>query len=223
MAHDLAAGPGPLARRDGPFQRLEAVLGDHVLGHAHFDTQHHVGILGDRLGGDVDLREVDVVKLGHRERREAHIRNMDKGVETCACLRDDVAAESREIVGASVSGRNTGRAALIGYKLVRRDAERRSVRIDMTMQVDQSRRHQLATGVEHPKRTRSGNVGLDRFDQAIADADVAPAAQRLARIEHIGGLDQEIELVVRPHGGACLTRHRGSERERAGAGEKLPT
>ena len=93
----------------------------------------------------------------------------------------------------------------------------------MTMQVDQSRRDQLATGVEHPKRARGGNVALDRFDQAIADANVAPAAQRLARIEHIGGLDQEIELVVRPHGGACLTGHRGSERERAGAGEKLAT
>jgi hypothetical protein len=51
---------------------------------------------------------------------------------------------------------------------------------------------------------------------------LAPA-QRLARIEHIGGLDQEIELVIRPHRGDCLTGHRGSERERAGAGEKLAT
>ena len=91
------------------------------------------------------------------------------------------------------------------------------------MQVDQSGRDQLAAGVEHPQRARGGNVGLDRLDQAIADADVAPAAQRLAGIQHIGGLDHEIELVVRPHRAECLAGQRGSERERAGTGKEFAT
>ena len=223
MAHDLAAGASPLARRDRPLQRFKTVLGDHVLGHAHFDAQHHVGVLGDRLRGGVDLREIDVVKLGDRERRQPHIGDVHKGVKTRARLRDDVAAECREIVGAGIAGRNAGCAALVRHKLVRRNTDRRAVGVDVAMQVDQSGRDQLAAGVEHPQRARGGNVGLDRLDQAIADADVAPAAQRLAGIEHIGGLDHEIELVVRPHRAECLAGQRGSERERAGTGEEFAT
>ena len=30
------------------------MLGDHVLGHAHLDAEHHVGVLGHRPGGRVD-------------------------------------------------------------------------------------------------------------------------------------------------------------------------
>ena len=92
------------------------------------------------------------------------------------------------------------------------------------MQVDQPGRHQLAAGIEHAQRARRRDVGLDRLDQAIADADVAPAAQRLARIEHVAALDHEIELVVRPHGGAVPGRAvAAASANRAGAGEKLAT
>jgi hypothetical protein len=87
------------------------------------------------------------------------------------------------------------------------------------MQVDQSRRYQLAAGIEHAQRPARGNVGFDRFDHAVADADIAPAAQRLTRIERVSAFDQEIELVVRPHGGARRAPH--GERERTGGDEKI--
>src|SRR5262249_6403867 len=64
-----------------------------------------------------------------------------------------------------------------------------------------------------------GNVGFDRFDHAVTDADVAPAAQRLARIEYVSAFDHEIELVVRRHGGA--RRATQGERERTGGDEKI--
>ncbi len=63
----------------------------------------------------------------------------------------------------------------------------------------------------------AGMSALDRFDHAVADADVAPAAQALAGIEHVAALDDEIELVVRPHGGA----RRAGDRECAGGDEKI--
>ena len=81
------------------------------------------------------------------------------------------------------------------------------------MQVDQAGRHQLAAGVEHAQRARRRNVGFDRLDQAVADADVALAAQLLARVEHVAALDHQVELVVRAHGGARRTGQRGRERE----------
>ncbi len=90
------------------------------------------------------------------------------------------------------------------------------------MQVDQPGRDQLAGGIEHALRARRRDVALDRLDQAEADADVALAAQRLARIEHVAALDDEVELVVRPHGGARRADGR-RERERAGGGEKIAT
>ena len=76
----------------------------------------------------------------------------------------------------------------------------------MAMQVDEAGRHQFAGGVEHAQRARLGDVGFHRLDHAVADADVAFAAQRLAGVEHIAALDQEVEFVVRPHGGARAAR-----------------
>ena len=53
---------------------------------------------------------------------------------------------------------------------------------------------------------------LERLDHAPADADVALAPQRLARIEHVAALDDEVELVVRPHRGMGLSRCGGDGR-----------
>jgi hypothetical protein len=88
-------------------------------------------------------------------------------------------------------------------ELVRRNTDRRSIGKDVAMQVDQSWRHQLATRIEHAQRAARLNLGFDGFDDAIADADVAPTAERLARIECVSPFDQKIELVVRRHGRTC--------------------
>jgi len=183
------------------------------------NAEHHVGVLAHRLRGSVDLREVDIVELGHRKRCEAHIRDVHEGVETRARLRDDVAAERREIVGACVARRNAGRGALMGDELIRRNTNRRPVGKDVAMQVDQTRRHQLAAGIEYAQRPARRDVGFDRFDHAVTHADVALAAQRLARIEYVSAFDHEIELVVRRHGGA--RRAAQGERERTGGDEKI--
>ena len=45
------------------------------------------------------------------------------------------------------------------------------------VQVDQSRRHQPPGRVEHAQRTLGRNVGFDRLDHAVANADVANAAR----------------------------------------------
>jgi hypothetical protein len=80
------------------------------------------------------------------------------------------------------------------------------------MQVDEPRRDELAGGIEHPLRPRGRDVGLERLDDAVADADVALGAERLARVEHFATLHHEIELVVRPHGGAGPADHSRSRR-----------
>ena len=79
------------------------------------------------------------------------------------------------------------------------------------MQIDQPGSDQLARCIEQALGARRRNVGFDRLDHAVADADVALAAQVLARVEHVAALDDQIELVVRAHRG---------ERRRACGGER---
>jgi hypothetical protein len=87
------------------------------------------------------------------------------------------------------------------------------------MQINEARRDQLAAGVEDAERARCRDIGFERLDQPKADADVAPAAQRLARIEHVAASDDEIELVVRSHRGARRIGG-GHCRNRRGSAEK---
>src|SRR5260370_12602964 len=76
------------------------------------------------------------------------------------------------------------------------------------MQVDQTRRHQLARGVDGLRGAGGRDLVLDRLDHAPANADVAFSAQRLAGIEHGTALDDEIEFVGRPHPGVGVSGER---------------
>jgi hypothetical protein len=135
MAHDLRAGRGPFARRDCALERLGAVFGDDILGHANFGANHDIRVLADRSGARVHLRKIDIVKLGNRKRCESDIGNMYKCVESRATLRHDVAAEGRKIIGASITRRNAGGGALVGHKLIGGNADGRTVWIDVAVKV----------------------------------------------------------------------------------------
>lgn len=67
----------------------------------------------------------------------------------------------------------------------------------MRVQIDESRRGESAAGVQHAQAPLGRNLALERRDAPETDADVAPAAQILARVEDVGVLDEEIELLLR--------------------------
>lgn len=94
------------------------MFGNDILGHAYFRAEHEIGILADRFGASINLREVDVVEFGNRERGEADIGDMNECVKARASLGHYVAAEGRKIVRAGIARRNTGCCALVGHKLV---------------------------------------------------------------------------------------------------------
>ena len=201
MHHHLRRPAGHLAGLDAALERLEPVLGDHVLRHPHLDPEQEVRVFRQRHRAGFDLRIVDVVELGDRECRQAVIGDVEEGVDARPRLRHDVAAQRRKIVDAGIAGRDQRGGALELREFVGGNADRRAIGVDMAVQVDQARRHQLAGGVDGLGRARRRNVVFDRLDHAPADADVAFAPQRLAGIEHVAALDDEIELVVRPHRG----------------------
>ena len=107
-------------------------------------------------------------------------------------------------------------------KLVRGNADRGAIGINMRMQIDEARRHQLSGGIEHALRLVGGNVRFERLDQPEPDTDIALSAQRLARIEHVAALDHEIEFVVWPHRGVRRMGE-GGQGESARAAKEVTT
>ena len=65
----------------------------------------------------------------------------------------------------------------------------------MRVHVDQAGQNELAPGIERLLGARVRDLRLERRDHRVPDADVAPRAQLLARIEHLAALDDEVEFV----------------------------
>ena len=173
VAHHARRHAGPLARSDGSLERLQAMAGDHVLAHSHLHPEHDVGVFGHRARRQIDLRVIDVVELGHRKSGQAGDGDVHKRELARARPRHHEAPQPGQVVGAGVArGHHRGRA-LLRRQFVGRYADRRSERIGMRMQVDEAGRHQLAAGVHHALATFRSNRRLDRFDHAVADADIA--------------------------------------------------
>jgi hypothetical protein len=110
----------------------------------------------------------------------------------------------------------------MGDKFIGGYADGRTVGIDMAVQVDQARRHQLAGGIDDAQCTRIRDICLHRLDRTKSDSDIAAATQRLAGIEHIATLDKQIEFVIRPHRGMrtanpCSGSKRGSRGKKVSA------
>jgi hypothetical protein len=61
------------------------------------------------------------------------------------------------------------------------------------MQVDESRRHQFASGVKDALCAFRRDIRFECLDHAEADADVAPRTQALTGVEYIAALDQQVE------------------------------
>ena len=82
----------------------------------------------------------------------------------------------------------------------------------MAVKIDETRRYQLAVGVDQAERSRGWNLFRHGLDHPVPNPNVALAPQRLTWIEHLAALDEEIELVVRAHCGNCSAWSRGRER-----------
>ena len=193
-------------------QRLEAMLGDDVLRHPHLDAEQEIRIFRQRHRAGFHLRVVDIVEFGDREAGQPVVGDVDEGVNPRPRLRHDVTAQRREIVDAGVARRHHRGGGLRLHQFVGGNADRRAVGIDVGMQIDQSRRHELARCVDGLGGARRRDLVLDRLDHAPANADVALAAQRLAGVEHVAALDHKVELVVRSHRGVGASGDRRQQR-----------
>src|SRR6267378_6128890 len=176
-------------------ERLEAVRADHLDCLAHFHAEHELRVFSQSLSRLVDVGVVDVEHLADRKAREPDRGDVHEGVNAAPRLRDDVVLERREGVGARIARAHISGGRGIGYELVRGEANRRDLRIDVSVHVDQAGQNEPAPRVQRLLRARLRDVRLQRRDHRVLDADVAPRAQPLARVEHFAAPDDEVELV----------------------------
>src|SRR5262249_8978911 len=128
--------------------------------------------------------------------REPDVGYVHEGIDTRARLRRDVAAERSKVVGTGIPRRHAGGRALIRDQFVGRNADGRAIGIDVRVEVDEPRRHELAAGVEHTRCARSAGIsassasitpnaprasGLPKYPPAPPRRD-APQRPRAARI-----------------------------------------
>ena len=85
----------------------------------------------------------------------------------------------------------------------------------MGVQVDKPRHHQAAGGRQRLAGPLRIDVGLDRGDLTMADADVAPSAQRVRGVDDVTAGDDEIEAILGAHH-RCGQRGAGRQRRRHG-------
>ena len=182
------------------FERLEPVLEDDVLRHPHLDADQEVLVLGQRHGAGFDLRIVDVVEFGDRERGQAVVGDVDEGIDPRPRLRHDVASQRREIVDAGIARRDHGGGALELHQFVRGNADRRAVGVDMAVQIDEARASRACRWHRCVFKARAAGISGSIASTTPQRMPISRLPlQRLAGIEHVAALDHQVELVVRPH------------------------
>src|SRR5262245_11210204 len=75
---------------------------------------------------------------------ESDVGDVHERVNSGTRLRRDVATEGGKVVGAGIAGRDTGGRTLVRNQLVGWNADGRAIGIDVRVEVDEPRRHQLA-------------------------------------------------------------------------------
>ena len=195
-------GIGDFARR---LQHLDVVRQITVFAvHADLDAEQAIAIGFDRPDGrprvDHARIEIDFVQDD-----EADGRDVEQRVDSRGRPVDDVLAETGKRAGAARAAIEDRRDAGLEPDDVRIDAERNAVLVDVRMQVDQSRRDQLALGVEHLTGLVRRDVRGDARDASVGDGDVAFRREILRRIDDVAAGNQEIVGLL---GGRCLRRWR---------------
>ena len=149
-----------LARHANGLARIEQ---PHVCGFAH----HH------RLGEGEDAGERDV-----EERQDADRRGLDH-----------VLAEAVEVAGACAAGIDEGRDAAGARDQLGLDTQRGTAPVDVRVQVDQTRRHDLARDVAC---VLAREAVADRGDLAAGEGDVGHLVDSLRGIDDAATLEDQI-------------------------------
>src|SRR5215470_2565230 len=182
MGHDGQTGFFGDIERD--IERLHSRIAAGGAADTNLDAEHQVLVLPRHAHGlaRIDQTHVDVFaehdRLGEGE--DAGERNVDIRQDANRRSLDDMPAKAMEVSRAGAAGVDeSGDAAAAGQKLGF-DAERRAAPIDMRVQVDEARRHDLASDVAN---ILARKTLADRGYLATGEGDVSDLIERLRRVD----------------------------------------
>src|SRR4030095_549299 len=161
-----------------------------------FDSQDHVPVLlygSDREFG-VGIAQIEqlAVRVVVRQRRLTDHRNIQQRVNPRVDNVDQLFTEAGECVRSSRAGIEYGGNSLRDAVRVGRNAQRRHTVVNVDMNIDQPRSHDLAAGVQHMARLRLLNPCGNPGDLPARNGDIQLAGKLLGRIYHAPSLDHQI-------------------------------
>ena len=181
------------------FDRLGAVFPHQARPVAKLDADREVGVFADRASAAFGVGIGEVRQLAAaRGADDADRRQIDKGAGAGAHLAvDDLAQPGKRrragAAGVAQGGHPARPAETIG---VARHVMR--VDKDMSVDVDEPRRHQPALGADRTARLSSRQRRRYRDNLAAGDADIHHPAQPRGGIQHLAAGQQKIVFHRRP-------------------------
>ena len=147
----------------------------------HFDAQDMLRVLGNTANRLVDLGIGDILQLAnaHGQRGEASRTEVHKGVQACVGLPHNIVAEGRVIPPPGAASIHSGRDTRGETGRIRVHGTWPAAVKKVTVDVDQTRRHQVSTDVDDTVRYRHGQVRSERRYAAITKGHVAALLQTL--------------------------------------------
>ena len=161
---------------------------------AHLDAQRLIRVVADAADGPVGLREGQVLQLAdaRRERRQAGGAQVHEGVQPRVRIAHHVVAQGRVVAPPGAAGVHRGGDARRQAGDVRVHRAGPAAVVEMAVDVQEARRHQVASHVDHLGRLGDRNVGLDGGHPAAAEGDVAALPHVLGGIENIAVLEEQV-------------------------------
>ncbi len=185
MRHHRQAGP--VGGFHGQLQGRDAAGATGNAAGTHLHADDHVLVLeraGDRLARVAQAQVcafADHQAVGKPE--NAGEGNVEIGHNTHLGAFHDVTAKTEKIAGAGAAGIDIGGGAARGRQPVGVDAQGRAAPIDVTVQIDQTRRHQTSIGLNDAGRAVGGQSGADGGNPPVGNTDIHNGIDVMAGID----------------------------------------
>ena len=187
-----------IGRLAGNAQGRHIVFAGHAAREADFQAQNHVPILLDGANGQLRVGEAQVDQLAPgtvvRHGCLADHGNVQQRIDARIDGVDHHAPEAGKGVRARRTGIQCGGDAFGDAVRIGGDGKRRDTIVDMNVNVDQARGHDIPARVDDDSRLALRNAGGDRRHFVPGDRDVTNGGERLRRIDHVSALDEQIVL-----------------------------
>ena len=175
-----------------PLETFLSVVAHELRGQTDLDPHDVVAVLLAHPDGALDIGIPNVRELSHASAQHALRRDVEEGLDPRGAHVDHVLLEPRKGVG-SGGPRVVDRRGAPGHAMgIGLDAVMRHAPVDVDVQIDQARRHQLACGLDDRFRLFLEDLLRDRGNASIGDGDVPGSVEALCGVDQRGPAYEEI-------------------------------